>query len=141
MKVREPDREIFTCVSVLITASNIRPEDLRALFRRFRAYDYIATRFHCALDGRTTPFPIWTSHKRFTSQSLSAKWKEGNEKGIPFLWTESKSSKAWNRVFAERYPKCAKDGSWAGLTQEQIMRINDYLYRWAKDSTDPGNGC
>ncbi len=66
---------------------------------------------------------------------------KGNHKGADFLWTESKTSKAWNRVFAERYPKCAKDGAWSGLTEEQLMRINDYLYRWGKGSGDPGNGC
>ena len=66
---------------------------------------------------------------------------KGNDKGAPFLWTESKSSTAWNRVFAQRYPKCAKDGSWNSLNREQLMEVNDYLYRWAKNSQNPFVSC
>ena len=66
---------------------------------------------------------------------------KGNDKGVPFLWAESKSSAAWNRVFDQKYPKCARDGSWDVLTREQQMEVNDYLYRFAKGSDDPGNGC
>ena len=65
----------------------------------------------------------------------------GNDKGAPFLWAESKNSQAWNRVFAKRYPKCARNGSWDSLDQEQLRRVNDYLYRWAKDSQNPFASC
>lgn len=66
---------------------------------------------------------------------------QGNTKGAPFLWTESKSSAAWNRVFTEKYPACAKDGSWGQMTMEEQMRLNDYLYRWAKNSQDLSDSC
>ena len=55
----------------------------------------------------------------------------GNDKSAPFLWTESKNQDAWNRVFATRYPKCAQDGSWKGISDEQLRMVNDYLWRWA----------
>ena len=63
-----------------------------------------------------------------------------NEVGAPFLHSESKISRAWNRVFAQRYPACAKDGSWATLTDEQLRRVNDFLYMNSADSYDPNSG-
>ena len=65
----------------------------------------------------------------------------GNDKGAPFLWVESKSSAAWNRVFATRYPKCAQDGSWGTMTKEQLLELNDYLYRFAAYSQDTNDSC
>ncbi len=65
----------------------------------------------------------------------------GNDKGAPFLWAESKNSEAWNRVFAEKYPACANDGSWGPMTMEQQMELNDYLYRWAKGAQDINDSC
>lgn len=56
-----------------------------------------------------------------------------NDKGAHFLWSESKNQDAWNRVFATRYPKCAQDGSWDGISEEQLRRVNDYLWRFAND--------
>ncbi len=63
----------------------------------------------------------------------------GNKVGAHFLYSESLISKAWNRVFAERYPACAKNGSWASLNDEQLRRINDFLYMNSGDSYDPNN--
>lgn len=56
-----------------------------------------------------------------------------NDKGAHFLWSESKNQNAWNRVFATRYPKCARDGSWNGIGEEQLRRVNDYLWRFSND--------
>ncbi|MBA3006746.1 MAG: hypothetical protein FP810_09215 [Desulfocapsa sp.] len=56
-----------------------------------------------------------------------------NDKSAPFLWSESKGQDAWNRVFATRYPKCAQDGSWNGINDEQLRKVNDYLWRWANN--------
>lgn len=64
-----------------------------------------------------------------------------NDKGAPFLHVESKTPRGWNRVFAERYPKCAKDGSWDALTQEQLLKVNDYLYRFGLNSEDLNDSC
>ncbi len=66
--------------------------------------------------------------KKFQEVCKSCHHRE-NDKGATFLHAESKMSKGWNRVFAKRRVQCAKDGSWAGLTEEDIQFINDYLYR------------
>lgn len=67
--------------------------------------------------------------------------KRGNDKDAPFLWVESKTSEAWNRVFTQKYPQCAKDGSWQSMTIDQQLMVNDYLYRWAKNSADFNDNC
>ncbi|HFQ89246.1 MAG TPA: hypothetical protein ENK27_04130 [Desulfobulbus sp.] len=62
-----------------------------------------------------------------------------NDKGAPFLWTESYTSKAWNSIFARRRAKCARDGSWDVLSEEELQMVNDYLYRngdWTYDPND-----
>ncbi|MHB8987882.1 MAG: hypothetical protein ACYC6S_03760 [Desulfobulbia bacterium] len=64
-----------------------------------------------------------------------------NETGAPFLWVESKNSTGWNRIFETRSPKCAKQGAWDGITLEQQLKLNDYLYRWAANSQDRNDGC
>lgn len=61
---------------------------------------------------------------------------KGHNKNAPFLWSESKSQDAWNRVFTSRYPKCAQDGSWKGISDEQLRMVNDYLWRWADNNMD-----
>ncbi len=62
-----------------------------------------------------------------------------NDKGAPFLYMESFSSEGWNQVFAKRRKKCARDGSWDVLTEEELLLVNDYLYRNANDTYDPNN--
>ena len=66
-----------------------------------------------------------------------------NDKGASFLYMESKSSKAWDRVFLEKYPQCAKDGEWDSLTMEETLQLNDYLYRFGANTYDPNdaNDC
>lgn len=64
-----------------------------------------------------------------------------NDTGAPFLWVESKNSTGWNRIFETRSPKCAKQGAWDGITLEQQLKLNDYLYRWAANSQDRNDGC
>jgi cytochrome c5 len=63
----------------------------------------------------------------------------GNDQGAPFLHAESKTMKGWNRVFAKRYPECASNGSWADLSQDAILKLNDFLYRNAWGTYDPNN--
>jgi len=62
-----------------------------------------------------------------------------NAEGIPFLYSESKMPEAWSRVFNERYPECARDGSWDGVDQQELMKINDYLYRFGAGTFDPND--
>jgi len=61
----------------------------------------------------------------------------GNPQGAPFLHSESKTPRGWDRVFFERYPKCAEDGSWAKLSDEDLLRLNDSLYRNAAGAYAP----
>ena len=79
---------------------------------------------------------LWDGYKTFQRSCKSCHYK-GNDKGAPFLYTESKIMKGWNRVFAKRYPQCAKDGKWDNIDPEQLRRVNDYLYAHAADSYDP----
>jgi mono/diheme cytochrome c family protein len=60
-----------------------------------------------------------------------------NDQGAQFLYTESLSMKGWNRVFAKRYSTCARKGHWDKLSQEELAKINDYLYANAWDASDP----
>jgi hypothetical protein len=57
-----------------------------------------------------------------------------NKIEAPFLWEESKTAKGWNRVFATQRAKCAQDGSWAKLSDDELLMVNDYLYRWSSTS-------
>lgn len=59
-----------------------------------------------------------------------------NEGKAPFLFTEIKSGKGWNRIFAERRVECARDGSWNKLSEEELQMVNDYLYSWSSTSLD-----
>lgn len=77
----------------------------------------------------------------------AAKFKEvckrchtrNNDKGAPFLYPESISSEGWNKVFAKRRKKCARDGSWDVLSKKELLLLNDYLYRNANDTYDPND--
>ena len=60
-----------------------------------------------------------------------------NDKDAPFLHAKSYVPSGWNRVFAKRRVQCAKDGSWDGLTEEEIQVINDFLYRNAAWTYNP----
>ncbi len=66
---------------------------------------------------------------------------QGNDQGAPFLHSESKSMKAWNRVFTERYPQCAKTGAWAKLSDDDLQRLNDFLYRNAANTYDANSAA
>ncbi len=62
-----------------------------------------------------------------------------NDKGARFLYMESYGSKGWNNVFSKRRVPCRLNGSWDVLTKNEIMMVNDYLYRNANDTYDPNN--
>ncbi len=49
---------------------------------------------------------------------------------------ESYGSEGWNRVFAKRRVPCKLDGSWDVLSQDELLLVNDYLYRNANDTYD-----
>ena len=60
----------------------------------------------------------------------------GNDQGAKFLHTESKTMRAWNRVFYQRYPQCASAGAWQSLSREDLLKLNDYLFINAADAVD-----
>jgi hypothetical protein len=62
-----------------------------------------------------------------------------NDKGAPFLYSESISPEGWNKVFSKRRKKCARDGSWDVLSTEELLLVNDYLYRNGNDTYDPND--
>lgn len=79
----------------------------------------------------------WVSEgSRIFAASCKGCHSRGNDQGAPFLYSESKTMKGWNRVFSERYPKCAKTGAWAKLGEDDLLRLNDYLYRNAASTYD-----
>lgn len=82
---------------------------------------------------------IEEGQRLFRTQCKSCHARD-NSVGASFLHSESKISRAWNRVFEQRYPACAKDGSWASLSDEQVRRVNDFLFMYAADSYDPNSG-
>ncbi|MEJ2032717.1 MAG: hypothetical protein P8Y63_06715 [Deltaproteobacteria bacterium] len=56
-----------------------------------------------------------------------------------FLYPESLTMTAWNKIFAERRVTCAERGVWHQLSEEQLRTINDYLYHEAYDAWNPHN--
>ena len=83
----------------------------------------------------------WGEGGKLFQNNCKSCHSRNNDKGAPFLWVESKNSEGWNRVFATRSPKCAKDGSWDNMTLEQQLKLNDYLYRWAANTQDITDSC
>lgn len=62
-----------------------------------------------------------------------------NDKGAPPLSTQSYTSKGWNSIFASRRVRCAREGSWGSLSEEEVQFINDYLFRNAAWTYDPNS--
>lgn len=60
-----------------------------------------------------------------------------NDKGAPFLHAESKVPNAWDRVFYQKYPACAKQGAWNGITMQELLVLNDFLWRFGATTYDP----
>lgn len=60
-----------------------------------------------------------------------------NDKGAPFLHSESYTSAAWNEIFTKRRKKCAREGYWDVLTEEELQYVNDYLFRNGNWTYDP----
>ena len=89
-----------------------------------------------------TQTSLWEGYEIFQNSCKNCHFT-GNDKNASFIHSGSKSMKGWNRVFLKRYPQCAKKGEWDHLDEEQLMKLNDYLYRYASDSYDPydANDC
>ena len=89
-----------------------------------------------SLDWESDHWGIGAQKFKAVCKSCHAK---DNPAGTPFLYMESYSSTGWNNVFARRSKKCARDGSWDVLTKNELILVNDYLYRNANDTYDPND--
>ena len=74
--------------------------------------------------------------RRLFDQKCKVCHTRNNSENAPFLYSESKSPKGWTRVFAANAPKCAKTGAWK-VSLDEVLLINDYLYRYGADTHDP----
>jgi hypothetical protein len=83
-----------------------------------------------------TPVTIRDGREIFKNSCKKCHYR-GNDQKASFIHSESKIMRGWNRVFMDEYPQCAKNGEWDHLSQEDLLRLNDYLYRFAADSYDP----
>ena len=81
----------------------------------------------------------WGTGAKIFRKSCKSCHHRGNDQGAKFLYSESKSPEAWNRVFFEKYPQCAKDGSWSSLTLNDQLQLNDYLYKNGANTYDPNS--
>lgn len=72
----------------------------------------------------------------FKSKCKSCHTQE-NDKNAPFLCADSKTMKGWNRVFARKNAKVEKQGCLNGLSKEELMDLNDYLYTYASNGRKP----
>ena len=89
-----------------------------------------------ALDWNSEPWG--TGGKQFRAVCKSCHTRD-NDKGATFLHAESYTSDAWNAIFAKRKTVCAKNGSWAVLSEDDIQMVNDYLFRNANWTYDPND--
>ena len=60
-----------------------------------------------------------------------------NDAGASFLCPDSKTMKGWNRVFTGGNSKVEEKGCLKGLSKEQQMDLNDFLYTHASDARNP----
>ncbi|MDF1578049.1 MAG: hypothetical protein RQ753_01410 [Desulfurivibrionaceae bacterium] len=82
----------------------------------------------------------WASEgSRIFTESCKSCHTRDNDRGATFLHSESKTMAAWNRVFYEKYPQCAKSGQWDRLSAEDLRKLNDYLFRNAANTYNPND--
>lgn len=85
-------------------------------------------------DWNSEPWGIGGQKFRQVCQSC-----HGGKGTAPFIHAESYTSKAWNSIFLKKRKKCARQGEWDVLSQEELLMVNDYLYRngdWTYDPND-----
>jgi len=125
MKIRKNGVVLLGIIGVLVTTAAVVAA---SSMRRF--------------DARTQTCRVFTrenamaGYLTFHGVCKSCHSRENN-KGAPFLHSESKTQRGWSRVFEEMYPECAKNGSWGSLSEEDLLNLNDYLYVDAANHFDP----
>jgi cytochrome c len=91
-----------------------------------------ATQTSRALEFKNT----YDGYRLYKSNCKSCHFR-GNERGARYMNEDSRTMKGWNTLFFKKNVRCARDGSWAKLSPEELMDINDYLYSTAYDTWDP----
>jgi len=91
-----------------------------------------ATKTSRALEFKNT----FDGYKLYKSNCKSCHFR-GNDRGARYMNEDSRTMMGWNVLFYRKNVRCAKDGSWAKLSAEELMYINDYLYSKAYDTWDP----
>ncbi len=90
---------------------------------------------------RNLTFPnLEDGRKLFTTVCKNCHHR-GNDQNAKFIHTESKSMRAWTRLFFQKYSKCAQNGAWDALSNNDLLKLNDYLYRYASDSYNPNDAA
>ncbi len=124
---------LFLCASLLLITTVLQA-------RPGKRYDPGTKMCRIINDGKLDwESEAWgTGGKKFRQVCKSCHTKQNN-KGAPFLYTESHMPKGWNQIIFKRRVKCARDGSWDVLSKEELQMVNDYLYRngdWTYDPND-----
>ncbi len=119
------------CFSLMVRPGQARPT---------KRYDARTKMCRLIADGRldweSEPWGLGGIKFREVCKSCHTR---NNDKGAPFLHAESYTSEAWNKIFSKRRVRCARDGSWDRLSEEELQLVNDYLYRngdWTYDPND-----
>ncbi|MGV1099646.1 hypothetical protein ACUUL3_09610 [Thiovibrio sp. JS02] len=81
---------------------------------------------------------LWAGYQAYRENCKSCHFR-GNDQGAVFLNEDSRTMRGWNNIFFKRNVRCAKDGSWDSLSEEDLRKVNDYLYSKAYDTWNPNS--
>jgi len=81
---------------------------------------------------------IREGYKIFRSNCKKCHFRGNIEKDI-FLCPESKNMTGWNRVFARENTVAEENSCLEGLSTDELMDLNDYLYTHASDARNPND--
>ena len=116
---------VFGVILVLVTAGTVLAE---VSMKRFDQGTQTCRLF--TMDN------VWAGYATFRALCKGCHSRK-SDASAQFLYSESKTQKGWNRVFAKMYPKCVKDGSWVGLAPDDLLSLHDFLHVTAADSYKP----
>ena len=123
--------------TVIITMTSLILLSLAVCVQAKPAKRYDAGTKTCRVFGFDSGW--WGEGNKVFKSHCKSCHSRNNDKGATFLHSEAKSPRGWNRVFYTKYPKCYKEGRWADLTEDQLLKLNDFLYRNGSNTYDPNN--
>ncbi len=120
---------IFTFCSLAITGVMIK-NSVAAELKRYDegTQSCRILRFESSLFGK--------GQKLFNQRCKSCHTRK-NDQNASFIHTETLPPNGWNRVFYKKNTECAKSGEWKGLSKEDQLLLNDYLWRYGANTYDP----